>query len=480
MIWTRVTIDDGAPADVSWTMARDHALTEVVASGSVVADQERDHTVNVDVTGLEPDTTYFYRFQVGDEPSPTARTRTLPGKDADHIRFAVASCASYNSGFFNVYGRIAAREDLNFVLHLGDYVYETPNVLPPHVPAPPDIGRPFDPADETVTLADYRLRYAHYRTDADLLALHHMHPIIPILDDHEYADGAWREGSSWHKPEYGPYMDRKAAAQRARWEWMPIRMPEPDDHERIYRSVPIGDFVEMFLIDTRTHRDIPIAPPTMNEEWRTALGPKQRDWLFDALEKSKAHWRLIANASVMGQTWTDQLPEDVRAPLALLKLLGDGGVGPDPDQWDGYPVERAALMRVMDKGDTGTVVVLSGDVHVAIALELHEDSFSDSDPVAVEFVTASITSMNLDDKMHWPRSSEQAHEIERKTVDTLPHWKWCEFDSNGYMLVDVTHDRVLTEWWFMETVLEPSAKEELAATWMVEHGKPIAVPVTTT
>ena len=460
-------------------MARDHSLTEVVAEGSSVADPERDHTVKVDVTGLEPDTTYFYRFEVAGEPSPVARTRTLPGDGAEHLRFAVASCASYNSGFFNVYSRIAAREDLNFVLHLGDYVYETPNVLPPHVPAPPDIGRPFVPDEETVTLADYRRRYAHYRTDADLLALHLMHPIIPTVDDHEYADGAWREGSSWHRPEQGDYMERKAAALRARWEWMPCRMPDPDDPEHIWRSMPVGDFAELFVIDTRTNRDQPVPPPTMNEEWRSALGPKQREWLFRALEQSKARWRIIGNASVMGQTWTETLPDDVREPLALLKLLGDKGIGPDPDQWDGYPVERAELIKVMDKGETGNTVVLSGDVHVALVLELHEDSFSGSDPAAVEFVTASITSMNLDDKMHWPRSSEQSHEISRKTAETLPHWRWCEFDSNGYMVVDVTRERVLGEWWFMDTVLEPSTNEELAASWMVEHGRPVALPVPT-
>jgi alkaline phosphatase D len=241
----------------------------------------------------------------------------------------------------------------------------------------------------------------------------------------------------------------------------------------------MGDFVELFVIDTRTNRDQPVPPPTMNEEWRTALGPAQRDWLFRSLDESKAHWRLIGNASVMGQTWTETLPDDVREPMALLKLLGEGGVGADPDQWDGYPVERAELIKVMDKGETGNIVVLSGDVHVAIVLELHEDSFSGSDPAAVEFVTASITSMNLDDKMHWPRSSEQSDEIARNTAATLPHWKWCEFDSNGYMVVDVTRERVLGEWWFLDTVLEPSTNEELAASWMVEHGRPVAVPVPT-
>jgi alkaline phosphatase/alkaline phosphatase D len=241
--------------------------------------------------------------------------------------------------------------------------------------------------------------------------------------------------------------------------------------------VPIGDLADLFVMDVRTHRDIPTPPPEGLDPKRTTLGKAQREWLLHDLDASTARWRILGNPSVMGQTWCEDLPEAVRAPLATLKLLGDAGVGPNPDQWDGFPVERMAVLdHIRDQG-YDNVVVLSGDIHVGIALELHVDSFDGGDPVAVEFVTASLTSMNLDDKMGWPRRSPQALEIERATVETLDHWKWCEFDSNGYVLVDLTPERLTAEWWFGDTVLEPSTYEECAASFMVEHGTPRAVPV---
>jgi alkaline phosphatase D len=478
VLWTRVTTDEPGPVETTWTVARDRELTDVVTSGTAVADPERDFTVQVDADGLSPETTYYYAFEALGERSPVGRTRTLPGKGAKHVRFAMVSCASYNAGFFNGYARMVERDDLAFVLHLGDYVYETPNVLPPGAPQPPEMGRPFDPPYECVKLADYRTRYAQYRRDPDVRALHEAYPMIATVDDHEYADGAWREGSSWHRPdEMGPYLDRKAAALKARWEWMPCRPPDDADPEHISRTVPIGDLADLFMMDVRTHRDIPTPPPEGLDPKRTTLGKAQREWLLHDLEASTARWRILGNPSVMGQTWCEHLPEAVRAPLATLKLLGDEGVGPNPDQWDGFPVERAAVLGQIRERGYDNVVVLSGDIHVGIALELHVDSFDGGDPVAVEFVTASLTSMNLDDKMGWPRRTPEALEIERATVETLDHWKWCEFDSNGYVLVDLTPERLQAEWWFGDTVLEPSTYEECAARFMVKHGAPRAVLV---
>lgn len=475
ILWTRVTVDADEPVELTWRVARDEQLRDVVREGTTMSDPEADQTVHVDADGLEPATTYYYGFEASGERSPVARTRTLPGAGADHLRFAVASCASFNAGWFNAYARIAARQDLAFLLHLGDYIYETPNVLPPGAPQPPDIGRPFEPLHECVTLDDYRRRYAQYRRDPDVQALHLTHPIIATLDDHEFADGTWREGSSWHKPEQGPFADRKAAGFRARWEWQPYRMPDPTDPTRVFRSVPLGDLAEIFLVDTRSRRDEPIAPPAMNDPGRTQLGTEQREWLLRALDDSTAHWRLLGNASVMGHTWTERLPESIRPALHQLRLLGEEGSGPDPDQWDGYPVERATLLGHMRDHGMTNVVVLSGDVHVALVIELHEDPVQGDDPVAVEFVASSLTSMNIDDKMGWPRRDERSLALERTAVDILPHWKWCEFDSNGYVVVDVDRERVQAEWWFVDTVLAPSTHEELGGCWRVHHGSQQAI-----
>ncbi len=476
MLWTRVTSDDPGPIDVTWTLARDRDLHEVVQTGTATAEPDRDHTVHVDVGDLEPATTYYYGFATQGEQSPTARTRTLPGPGAEHLRFAMVSCASYNAGFFNAFGRIAEREDLDFLLHLGDYIYETPNMLPPGAPQPPEIGRPFDPIHQCLTLDDYRRRYAQYHGDPDIQAMHMMHPMIGTVDDHEFADGAWRDGSSWHKDEVdGPFADRKAAAFQARWEWLPCRPPDPTDMTRVYRTVPIGDLADLFIIDTRTRRDEPGNLPDRDDPARTQLGVEQREWLFGELDRSTAHWRLLGNASVMGQTWSEHLPESVTNALKLLKLAGENGVEPDPDHWGGYPAERVALLDKLDE-PPGKTVVLSGDVHVGLAIELHDHAAPGRDPVAVEFVTSSLTSMNIDDKMGWPRRDERSLEIERIAIETVPHWKWCELDSNGYVVIDVTRDRVLAEWWFVDTVLAPSTHEECGGRWMVEHGRPFAVP----
>ena len=292
MLWTRVT--PPGPVPVEWVMARDPGLADVVATGTTDATPEHDGTVHVDVTGLEPGTSYHYGFRAAGVSSPVGRTRTLPAHP-DRLRLAMVSCAKFNAGFFNAYARIAGRDDLDFLLHLGDYIYEASNTPPKSQTPGADIGRAFDPLHECVTLDDYRTRYAQYRADPDVQLLHAAHPVVATLDDHEFADGAWRDGAAEHRPEYGPWADRKANAFRAREEWLPVRRPAPADPERVWREVAIGDLVDLFLIDTRTRRDEPVPDPAMSDPDRTALGPEQRGWLFDRLGGSTARWRLLAN-----------------------------------------------------------------------------------------------------------------------------------------------------------------------------------------
>ncbi len=273
VLWTRVTADAAGPVNVTWRLARDPELRDVVAEGNASADEERDRCVHIDVSGLEPATTYFYGFEAIDERSPIARTRTLPGPDADHLRIAMVSCAKYNAGYFNAYARIAERE-LDFVLHLGDYIYEAAQNPPASQTPAADIGRVVDPLHECVTLEDYRTRYAHYRLDPHVQALHLSHPLIAALDCHELADGAWRGGSVEHRDERdGPWADRVSAAFRARWEWMPYRMPDPADASRAWRSVPVGGLADLFILDTRSRRDEPAGGEAMLAPHRSQLGP---------------------------------------------------------------------------------------------------------------------------------------------------------------------------------------------------------------
>jgi alkaline phosphatase D len=307
--------------------------------------------------------------------------------------------------------------------------------------------------------------------------LHLAHPLVATVDDHEFADGAWSEGSVEHRPERdGGWAERRARAWQARWEWLPARLPDPADPERVFRTVRIGPLADLFLLDTRTRRDRPAAAPDMHDRSRTALGLEQREWLLRELAASTACWRLLGNPSVLGQTWGEKLPPDARKPLALVKLCAADGNGPDFDQWDGYPAERDRVLRhLVDHGITD-VVVLSGDVHVSLALEVERDPFDvGTPPVAVEVVTASLTSQNVDDKMHWaPRTDSLA--VERAVLDALPHVKWCDLDSNGYVVVDVTPERVQGEWWHVDTVLRPSQREACSSRWMVRRGTSHLVP----
>ena len=467
VIWTR----PDEPGSVTWAVARDPDLTDVVATGTVEALPERDHCVSVDVGGLEAGTTYWYGFTAHGERSPVGRARTLPGADATRLRFAYTSCAKFNAGFFNVYDRIADRDDLDVVLHLGDYIYEASNTPPASQTPGADIGRPFEPLHECVTLADYRARYSQYQRDPSVQRLRAAHAVIGCIDDHELADGAWREGATEHKPEYGPWADRVAAALQAREEWVPVRRPDPHDLTRVHRHVRIGDLADLFLLDTRSRRDQPPATAAAAAAPdRSALGPDQRQWLESGLASSDAAWRLVANPSILSSTWHPHLPDDLHQAMLKLKLIDPDGTGrADFDQWDGYLAERAWLLDVLDELDD--VVVLSGDIHVGLALELHRDPWSPRDrPVAVELVTPSVTSQNLDDKLGYPRGGSRP--VADRFVETHPHAEWAEFDGHGYVVVDVDPDAVHATWWVVDDVLAPSDGEEQIGAFTVPRGAP--------
>jgi alkaline phosphatase D len=469
VLWTRVTAPEGrTPVAALWRVM-EAETGRLVANGQTRVRTEADSTVRVDVSGLKPDSRYLYDFEVDGEPSPQGRTRTLP-EEATSLRFAQVSCAKYNAGHFNAYARIAERDDIAFLLHLGDWIYEASQTPPASQTASKDIGRPFDPLHECRTLEDYRTRYAQYRRDPDVQAVSAAHPIISTVDDHEFADGAWRDGASEHKPERdGPWGARKAAAFQAREEWLPVRRPEMARPDRTYRSIPIGGLAELFMLDTRTMRDEPSPPPRMSQKGRTNLGAEQKAWLFDALRACGARWRLIGNPSVMARTWNDNLPDSVRAALVKVKLIDTDGTGPDYDQWDGYPVERREVLDVISKLPESNVVVLSGDVHVGLAAELAETP--SEPPVAVEFVNTSLTSQNLDDKMGWGLRTTSL-DVEKALLAGMPHIQYVDLDSHGYSVVDVNRVRVRCEWWTVEALETRAPGESMSAAMWVRHGTP--------
>ncbi len=470
VLWTRVTPEDAEEVRVEWAIAHDPDLREPVASGTQVARAEDDWTVQVDATGLEPATDYHYRFGALGERSPVGRTRTAPAGDAERIRFGLVSCAKYTAGFFNVYARLAERDDIDFVLHVGDYIYEYPSD-DGRSPGP-SIGRPMDPPHEAVTLSDYRRRYAHYRRDEDVQRVHARHPFVVTLDDHELANDAWRGGAGKHDERTeGSWEDRKHGALKAWREWLPIRLPDPARPEIIYRRLPLGDLADLIMLDGRTHRDRETKGAEMDAPNRTVLGREEHRWLLEQLAGSAARWRLIGNDVMIGQVFTGFLPEEIGNPLSEVGVLTAREHGPEPDQWDGYTWERDRLLAFLHDRRIDDVVFLSGDVHTAWALDLKRDPHDPAErPVAVELVTASITTENLDDHLGAePRTVSL--DIERQVSDENPHVHWVDLDSHGYVLVDVIAGRVRGDWYFVDGIAQRTAGQRHAAAWEARAGE---------
>ena len=449
VVWTRVTPDEEDAVEVAWRIASDPDLVTVVAEGTEVTDASTDYTVHVDARSLEPATTYFYAFEALGRGSSVGRTRTAPRGHCDRLRLALVSCAKYTAGYFNVYARLAERTDLDVVLHVGDYIYEYGNDDPKSSPGR-TIGRAVEPPHEARTLADYRARYAHYRRDPDLQLLHETHPVIATLDDHELANDAWRGGAGGHDPDReGDWGARREAALRAWREWMPVRLPPPPSEERIYRTLSFGDLADVIMLDGRTKRDPQTKASEMDAPGRSVLGQAEHEWLVEELSRSRATWRLIGNDVMVGQVYTGFMPEDLVNPLSEVGILTKREHGPEPDQWDGYTAERADLFGFLEEEGIANVVFLSGDVHTAWAVELkRRPEDRDEAPGAVEFVTASITTENLDDDLGAePRT--RSLDVERKVIEENPHVHWVNLDAHGYVLLDVMHERVRAAWWFV-------------------------------
>jgi alkaline phosphatase D len=454
LLWTRVTPPSGAPdaIEVEWRVGLDAALGEVVAQGTASTDPSRDFTVKVDVSGLAAGSTYYYEFAAFGVRSRVARTRTLASGAVERARIAVTCCANYPAGYFNAYRLVAERADLDLVLHLGDYIYEYGNGT---FGDGTEIGRLPAPDREAVTLDDYRQRHAQYKLDPDLQEAHRQHPFIAIWDDHEVANNAYRDGAANHQPDSeGDWAVRKAAAMQAYFEWMPIRETVPGDTARVYRQFAWGDLLDLIVLDARYQRDASVptsCDPALDSLDRSILGTTQERWLFDALRASVARgarWRVLGQQVMLGQ----------RSTAAR-------GCTEFPDQWDGYPTSRERLLAEFADG-IGNVVVATGDAHSSWALDLARDPFDATsyDPatgqgsVAVEFVVPGVTSPG-------PEGDPQA------LIDTHPHLKFTNLDRRGYVLLDVTPERARAEWYFVRTVSEQVATEDLAAVFETLAGE---------
>ena len=435
LLWTRLS---GATT-AEWEVSPEPGFGRVVAKGSDTTGPERDFTITVDVTGLQPGTTYWYRFASGGERSPVGRTRTLPEGDAATFTIGLVSCARYSVAPLTVYRALALCE-VDLVVHLGDYMYDDPGEKSP---------RRHDPPGHTVALDDYRRRLAQVRQDADCRALHLRHPVAFVWDDHDFADNAWLGGAKDHDPEkHGPWPARRAAAVQAHLEWVPWRREPEWETLRIYRAFRIGNLADLLLVDSRMvgrerQASLPGGKP-VDDPTRSLLGRRQWAWLEQRLADEPAGWAVVANGVVFSP-----IPLWVPAARLVNPLLPGGYIAHGgtqvlrDDQWDGYPAERDRLLEVLGRrpDHTGTVLI-SGDVHSSWAFD---GARAEGGPKAVEMTVPSVSSTPLG------RSRPPGlWEMVDRTVNRMEHVRWVDVTSHGFSTLTLTADEATAAWWFVD------------------------------
>ena len=444
VLWTRLApapleANGGMPdrrVPVQWAVTTDENLNDIVANGSTNAVPASAHSVHIDVTGLNPDTEYYYQFTAGSYRSPIGRTKTAPAADANvgEFRFAFVSCQDYPKGYYTAYQHLAA-ENLDAVVHLGDYIYEG-NIET-------SLNRSHEPSDGLQSVDDYRIRYAQYKREQPLRDAHAAFPWIVTWDDHEVVDNYADENADGVPPE--EFLERRANAYRAFFEHQPLRpsrMPDGPDLP-LYRRFTFGGLVEFNVLDTRQYRDdiANSTEETQNPE-RTILGDEQENWLVDGLQNSTSRWNVLANQVLMSS------------------------IDISNDWWDGYQADRETVLETMARGDVPNPIVITGDIHRNYAYDLKAD-FSDpsSRTVGTEYVGTSITTgMDGSGLTQYGQSATEP-------------WQRFFNDDRGYVRCTVTPERWQADYRVVSTVEEPTASVHTVASFATEAGIPGATVV---
>jgi alkaline phosphatase D len=483
LLWTRFVPADEKPIHLTVEMSTSADFAAIVAKGAAITGPWRDWTTKITVSGLQPATRYFYRFIGPDgDTSPVGQTKTLPEGPASSFKAAIFSCSNMPFGWFNAYAHAAARDDLDLAIHLGDYFYE---YKAGGYPPLRDQVRPTEPAGELIRLIDYRIRYASYRADPDLQALHAKVPWIVQWDDHESANDSWEGGAENHQPDEGDWSSRRNAALQAYREWMPVS-DEP------WKTYDIGTLATLFRTETRDlarTQQPEIAPLFKDADPTTALkafrdgawmdpaatmmGTQQANWLFHALRQSvKAgqKWQIVGFGTIMGQTvmpeaalsWLDPSASE-RSKNYMLGGIQAAKVGLpfNYDNWGGYPAERARFLKAA-QGAGANLVVISGDSHNGWAYDLGQDK----KPAGVEFAGHSVTSNGYEGSI-----KTDPKVVAAGLVGANPELKWCDTSRRGYMALTITPTKVSNDWLFVDSVKTKSANAVVGHTATVTRGR---------
>lgn len=467
ILWTRISGAEDGAIDVRWSVAADANMQSVINEGVVKTGADRDYTVKVDADKLPPGQTLWYQFEANGVKSPVGRSKTIGDGAVEAAKFAVVSCANHPYGFFHAYREIANRDDLNAVLHLGDYIYEY-GLGEYATEKAEELQRLPDPETEAITLDDFRRRHAQYKADVDSQAMHKRHPLIAIWDDHEVGNDSWRGGSENHQAEEGHWENRRDAAVQAYLEWMPIRASHDREHTRIFRRFRFGDLLSLILLDTRFYgRDLQpdvgdevteesVAEAMANPE-RRVLGRRQESWLRRSLtEAQSTTWQIIGQQVLVTPLRSPDLEPLLDTELPSMLSLEDleryielSKSNPPLllDTWDGYPLARQDFLNDLYEYATNPVV-LSGDLHTPLAGELIP--WGHSKPVAVEFMTGSVTSPGFAEYL--PEKTPGA--VRDATLELNQNLSYMDTDRRGWMCLTVTHETCGAEWHLLDTVHE--------------------------
>lgn len=530
ILWTRVTPESDGDVKVSWQVATDAAFAQLVTTGEMVTNANCDYTVKIDARGLRAGKNYFYRFMTGGKTSEVGKTCTLPEGDVSSVKLAVMSCANFPAGYFNAYELAAAQDDLDAVVHLGDYIYEYARggYASEHAA---ELGREVLPANELLSLSDYRTRYGQYRTDISLQKLHAKVPFITVWDDHEVANDTWSDGAENHNEGEGDFAARKEAALQAYFEWLPIRPWREGNHEEIYRSFSYGNLVDLHMLDTRVlGRDKPLDyadymdattgafdgerfRTDVTSTSRTLLGLTQLLWLQGTLLQATGKWQVLGQQILMGKmslpaaiatqqmsipqfamlgglaklaaraaagdpTLTAQELQYLQANQALLTpeviaLLQLPSIPYNLDAWDGYAYEREVILGTA-KSKNHNLVVIAGDTHNAWANELNDVN---GDTVGVEFATSSVSSPGLEYYLNLP--VEQIPATEAAIVELVADLKYANLKDRGFMTLTFTADAVRSDWHYVDTILSKDFQAATARSYsaMTKAGEHKITPI---
>ncbi len=484
LLWTRYAAKgDSAKLRVEVSATPDFA--KIVAGGEAITGPWRDWTSKITVTGLTPATRYFYRFVAPDGSfSPVGRTKTLPVGNAARFGVAIFSCSNLGFGHFNAYGHAAARDDIDLAVHLGDYIYEYKHGTYPALAQVVDNRLPL-PAHEIVALADYRLRYASYRRDPDLQALHAAMPMIVSQDDHESTNNSWEGGAQNHQKDEGDWSVRKAAAFQAWREWMPVS-------EEPYKAYAIGTLATLFRTETRLvgrtapHEAAPFfASPNpvaaikafRDGAWQdpaaTMMGWEQEAWLAAAMAqsvRSGTRWQIAGFGTIMGKQvapkeatgWLKpDAPESSKRYVQAGVTLASLGMPSNLDAWGGYPAARARFLKSA-QAMGANLIVLAGDSHNAWAFDLAQNG----KPAGVEFAGHSVTSPGYEGSI-----ATDPKVIAGALVAANPELKWADTSNRGYMAMTLTPAHVRNDWMFVDTVRTRSKTARIGHSATVARGR---------